>query len=824
MIKLSGGGTGGGGEQLSPGSDPPPPVSPAEHTDTNENDVATSKCVDSFPQSAETTMSFVLQLGTVETSLEKNSDTSPPSSMNQETSNIAVTGNDDTGKSQILQCLESSAEISAGHVISFSTVKSVSVTYPMAKAVREVQRITGSQTNTTQVLSTRVISQKVPSSIHQTQSAPLTLNASSNVTHIPVNTQSLPSPGSGMAHVYPLQHAVSTQSKQQSRNQTVTCESKQQQQQQQTTISSLQTSMPLKVQPVSSQLVVSNNAVRAITTATSLPNIQRIHVKAQNIVGQAQTVNLQKVKAVTNVSQGVTVQRNSVPRIQTVQKTQVSTVTSQSTQFAVNQVTNNANVQRAQQGNPTLQKAQTNTSSTQKVAQIYNNQKMSSQMLNSHPNHKAQLQQITSNQQQGLQKIQVQSQKTVTVPRQQSNTTGGNNVQKSNNSVTGIQKVQVVGQVQCQQQLPQVQKHVQQVQPSQHQRSQSTATLQKSQTVATVNSNRVQSITNVCKSNSVPNITKTSQNANLLTVNKQPVISQPQQSQQVHIQNSSQLQQQLLQQTSQQQSQQQMQKQPQQQQTNTNLQTQRSHNITNVHQKVATIATIPNNQRTQVVNSKIQQQQMVMRVGVPKNQTQNLQSNLKNVPQKITNTVKNSNSQNVVQQSLHRNTNVQPVKIIQQQQNVIGPQNAQKQPGCIKTIPPQKPAQRNHTQKVAGIKTSLNTNVASVKNQGSTTAVAQKASIKTLLPQQTVATNMLLHKNQPIKIQQQTIQQKQLITSSQFPQQIRQQSGQVKTLLPVTSMDTRKDIENKLVFLIDRVVKKEIVILNKFIYIYIYRK
>ena len=179
---------------------------------------------------------------------------------------------------------------------------------------------------------------------------------------------------------------------------------------------------------------------------------------------------------------------------------------------------------------------------------------------------------------------------------------------------------------------------------------------------------------------------------------------------------------------------------------------------------------------------------------------------MKNVPQKITNTVKNSNSQNVVQQSLHRNTNVQPVKIIQQQQNVIGPQNAQKQPGCIKTIPPQKPAQRNHTQKVAGIKTSLNTNVASVKNQGSTTAVAQKASIKTLLPQQTVATNMLLHKNQPIKIQQQTIQQKQLITSSQFPQQIRQQSGQVKTLLPVTSMDTRKDIENKLVFLIDKVV------------------
>ncbi|OAD58562.1 Histone-lysine N-methyltransferase MLL5 [Eufriesea mexicana] len=799
VIKLSGGGTGGGGEQLSPGSGPPPPVSPAEHTDANENDAIKTKRVDNFPQSAETTMSFVLQLGTVETSLEKkNSSSQPSSSLNQETSNAVVAGSDDAGKPQILQCLENTSEIPTGHVISFSTVKSVSVTYPVAKAVREVQRIAGSQTNTTQVLSTRVISQKLPSSSHQTQSAPLTLNASSNVTHVPVNAQSLPSPGSGVAHVYPLQHSVPTQNKQQTRNQVVTCEGKPQQQT--TTISSLQSSMPLKVQPVPSQLVVGNSAVRAIATATSLPNIQRIHVKAQNLVGQTQTVNLQKVKGVANVSQGVTVQRNSVPRIQTVQKSQVSTGTAQTTQFAVNQVTNNANVQRAQQGNSTLQKAQANAASTQKVAQVYNNQKVPSQMLSNHPNHKAQLQQITSNQQQGLQKLQVQSQKTVTtVPRQQSNS-AVNNIQKPSNSVAGIQKVQVVGQVQCQQQLPQVQKHVQQVQPSQHQRSQSTAALQKSQTVATVNTSRVQSIANVCKSNSVPNISKTPQNANLLAVNKQPVISQPQQSQQVHTQNSSQLQQQLLQQTSQaQQSQQQtVQKQhPQQQQANANPQTQRSHSITNVHQKVATIATIPNNQRTQVLNSKMQQQQMVMRVGVPKNQAQNLQqNNLKNVSQKIANTVKTSNSQNVVQQSLHRNTNAQPVKIIQQQQNVIGPQNAQKQPGCIKTIPPQKPAQRNHTQKVAGIKTSLNTNVAAVKSQGPTTAVAQKASIKTLLPQQTVATNMLMHKNQPIKIQQ-TMQQKQIITTSQFPPQIRQQSGQVKTLLPVTSMEPRKDVENK---------------------------
>ncbi|KOX69072.1 Histone-lysine N-methyltransferase MLL5 [Melipona quadrifasciata] len=719
VIKLSGGGTGGGGEQLSPGSGPPPPASPIEHTDTNENNAATAatKHVDSFPQNTETTMSFVLQLGTVETSLEKkNASSQPPSSsLNQEeTSNAIVTGVDDTGgKPQILQCLENTADIPASHVISFSAVKSVSVTYPVAKAVREVQRITGSQTNTTQVLSTRVVSQKLPVSGNQTQSAPLTLNASSNVVHVPVNAQSLPSPGSGVAHVYPLQHtAVSTQSKQQTRNQVIINEAKQQQQQQQqtTAISSLQTtSMPLKVQQVSSQLVVSNNAVRAITSATSLPNIQRIHVKTQNLVGQAQTVNLQKVKAVTNVNQGVTVQRNSVPRIQAVQKGQVSAGTVQTTQFAVNQVTNNSNIQRTQQANSTLQKTQTNAANAQKVSQVYNNQKVQSQALSSHPNHKAQLQQVTGNQQQGLQKLQVQSQKTVAIPRQPANASNAvNNVQKSSNSVAGIQKVQVMGQVQCQQQLPQIQKHMQ-VQPSQHQRSQSTATLQKSQT--------------------------------------------------------------------------------------------RSHSITNVHQKVATIAaTIPNNQRTQVVNSKIQQQQMVMRVGVSKNQAQNLQqSNLKNVPQKIANTVKTSNSQNVVQQSLHRNASAaQPVKIIQQQQNIIGPQNAQKQPGCIKTIPPQKPVQRNHTQKVAGIKTSLNTNVTAVKNQGSAAAIAQKTSIKTLLPQQTVAANMLMHKNQPIKIQQQTIQQKQLVATSQFPQQVRQQSGQVKTLLPVTNMESRKDVENKI--------------------------
>lgn len=821
MIKLSGGGTGGGGEQLSPGPGPPPPVSPAERADADNNDatIAATKCVDGIPQGAEATMNFVLQLGTVETALDKKHGSQSSSALlNQETSNIVVAGNEDPGKTQFLQCLDATSEIPAGQVISFSTVKSISVTYPVTKVAREMQRIAGSQTNTTQVLTTRVISQKLPSSSHQPQVVPVALNASSHVTHMSVNSQVLPSSGNGAAHLYPLQHAVPTQGKQQIRNQMVTCENKQQQQ------VATMTSLQQKVQPMSSQQ-------KAVTSATPMPNIQRIHVKTQNLVGQGQTVNLQKMKTVANANQGVTVQRNSVPRIQSVQKGQVSTSTAQTTQFTVNQMTNNVSVQRTQQGtNSTIPKAQANTMSTQKVTQVYNNQKVPSQILSSHPNHKAQHQQTAGSQQQGLQKLQGQQpQKGMPGPRQQQSMTTVNNIQKpSNNSVAGIQKAQVLGQVQTQQQPTHVQKHVQQVHPTQHQRSQSQAALQKSQTVAAANSARVQPLPNVCKSNSVPNIAKMQQSPNLLAASKQQMVVQQPQMQQVHVQNSPQLQQQLLQQTSQPQlqqpisnKQQQPQQQQQQQQVNANQQAQRSHSITNVHQKVAAIATMPNSQRTQVVNSKVQQQQMVMRVGVSKNQAQSLQQgNLKSIPQKVANAVKVPNSQNAVQQTLHRNTNPQPIKIIQQQQNMIGPQNTQKQPGCVKTIPPQKSVQRNHTQKVAGIKTSLNTNVTAVKSQGPATAVAQKASIKTLLPQQPVVPNVLMHKAQPIKIQQQqTIQQKQLImTPSPFPQQIRQQSGQIKTLLPVTTAEPRKDVENKLVLFILSILCSSVALISLYKY------
>ncbi|KZC08890.1 Histone-lysine N-methyltransferase MLL5 [Dufourea novaeangliae] len=740
-------------------------------------------------------MSFVLQLGTVEASVDKKNVVQPSSSLlNQEPSSQVVVGTDDTGKSQILQCLEATSEIPTGHVISFSTVKSVNVTYPIAKAAREVQRIAGSQTNTTQVLTTRVISQKLPSTSHQT------LNVSSHVAHLPVNSQSLSSPGNGVAHVYPLQYATSVQTakqqQQHGRNQVV--EGKQA-----TTVSSgiQQSNVHQKVQqPIASQQLVTGNAVKG--TATAMPNIQRIHVKAQNLVGgQSQTVNLQKVKTMNAGQAGVAVQRNSLPRIQTVQKGQTASTpptTTTTNQFTVNQAASNAGVvQRTVQqpaGNPSLQKAQVNAG--QKMAQqVYNCQKVSAQILASHPNHKAHHQQISGNQQQsGLQKLPGQPQKNPSVASRQQSTSTMNNVQKPSNSVAGIQKPQALGQVQSQLQQPvQVQKHVQQVQSGQ--RTSQSVGLQKSQTVAAVNSTRVQSLTNVSKSNSVPNIAKMQQQTNLLSVGKQ----QQQTVSQFQVQNSPQ--QQLLQQPSIQQ--------PhvggnKQQQSNVGQQpVQRSHSITNVHQKVAAIATMPNNQRTQVVNSKVQQQQqqMVMRVGVPKAQTQGLQQGaMKSVPQKVTNTAKTPNpSQNAVQQPLQRTANSQPVKIIQQQ-NVIGPQNTQKQPGCIKTIPPQKSTQRNHQQKVTGIKTSLNTNVTAAKGQGPSTGVPQKQSIKTLLPQQTVPSNMLMHKNQPIKIQQQTVQQQkqQLVMTPQFPQQVRQQTGQIKTLLPVTSAEPRREIEKKI--------------------------
>nr|XP_012218339.1 PREDICTED: LOW QUALITY PROTEIN: uncharacterized protein LOC105669787 [Linepithema humile] len=741
---------------------------------------------------------------------------------------VVIASNDDatvarnSGKSQLAQCLEAMNNQQQTTTSAFSTVKSV-VTYPVAKGVREQQRmIAGSQTNTTQVLTTRVISQKAPSSISSTgQTQPLPVSAF-NITNVSANSTSLPTSSGGGSVFYPLQTATSTvQSSQPVKNQTAIGEhqGKQQQQQQLSATSNVQATLHHKYQPVSLQQHIVNAAVKTINTvAAAASNIQRIHVKTASpsvvaATGQstAQTMNLQKVKTVTSVNTnqpvaGVVQRNNSLSRIQGVPKSQM--LTSQIGQLAANNqaAASSANSQKVQQGSTAmLQKTTTtqpaNAANTQKAGYqsvVCNNQKISSQLSSGgyYANHKTQ-QYAAGNQQTqqplGLQKVQG-SQKSLAAAKQQqqqqSTPQQVNNVSKCSGPVTGTQKSQTLGQ-----HLATSQKLAQ--------RSQSAATgLQKSQTLATVQAaaSRTQIATsNVCKSNSVPNISKIPQhNSSTLTVSKQQQqISQPQQQQPV------------------------MQKSQQQQSASANnLQSQRSHSITSVHQKV--ITTIPNNQRTQdMMNSKAQQQQqqqqLVMRVGMPKGQAQASQSGagLKGVSQKLVNSVKNmANSQNnaVQQPVVQRNsTSVQPVKIVQQQQqqqNVIGPQNApQKQPGCIKTIPPQKPVQRNHAQKLGGgIKTSLNTNVTTLtKVQGpAATPVMQKTtSIKTLLPQQmTVASSnvMAAHKNSPIKIQQQAIQQKQLIMAPQYSQQMRQHVGQIKTLLPVTSTtsESRKDIaENK---------------------------
>lgn len=710
--------------------------------------------------------------------------------------------NDGGRSSQLLQKIEAGNNqqeaLPTAGVASFPTQVKTVLTYPVAKGAREMQR-----TNTTQVLTTRVISQKLPSSTssHQVQTVPMAVDvASQATTQILPNSTSLPSPV-----VYPLQATVCAQAAQPVRSQTAVGELIHGKQQQQLTgVSNVQTTLHHKL-----------HQVKTITTGTT--PIQRIHLKTSNIIGQpSQTVNLHKVKTVVG-NQSTTVQRNSLPRIQGVQQKPQVLTSQMVNQFAVNQT--NASTQKVQQnlaaegktlrtgGNLQQQKAQTiSAANAQKVVpsqSVCNNQKMTSQVLSGahhHPNHKIQQQQYPVNQQttqqQGLQKLQA-AQKTTVVTRQQHQQSAAllNNVSKScGSTAVGIHKVQALGQTANLQQ--------QQTQTP-HAKSQSAATLQKSQTMSTVTNaaSRMQNATNVCKSNSVPNIPKAPQNSSVITVSKQQqhqIVSHHQQQPQASVQ----LQQQLLQTAQQQQK-------PQQQQSAANannLQTQKSHSITNVHQKV--ITTMPNNQRTQaVMSSKVQQQQTLMRIGVP-TKSQALQSSqpagcLKAVSQKVINPMKAANSQNTVPQPVQKNSNVQPMKSMQQQQqqqNVIAPQNAQKQPGCIKTIPPQKPVQRNHAQKIGGgggIKTSLNTNVTALKGS-STSTIAQKTSIKTLLPQQTVASNIMAHKSSPIKIQQQVIQQKQLIMSPPFAasQQIRQQSGQLKTLLPVMATETRKDPED----------------------------
>ncbi|XP_066601637.1 uncharacterized protein upSET [Prorops nasuta] len=683
-------------------------------------------------------MSFVLQLGTVETpavstespSVDRCGGQEPPKPIQTILTTVpnriptVVPEDPPLVKSQNPQTHDT--ELCNTQLAASAAQKSSSGNQTPGKIIRETQKVV---TNTTQVLATRVVSQKVSNSGLQQQNNAVV----PQVAQIPVKTAALHSPGGTVAHVYPMQGVVSPQSFTQTSKpvQSTSADATAAKQHTNNVATSIPSSVHQKLQPVSAQQILATASVKAITTATmtAMSNIHRFHVKTP-VAGQSQTVNLQKMKTVTCMNQ--TGQRNSTQKIQSAQKSQVI-----ATAVSAGQITNSG-AQRVQQNVNSLAKTQINAGG-QKVQQVYNHQK--TPLLSNQLNHK---QQFPTNQQ-TVQKLQVQNQK-VGPQRQQGVV---NNVQKHGNSVAGLQKTQVQNQQQVQTQRP----------PQQRPQG----TLQKSQSLASVA--RPQTITNITKSNSVANLAKLQQGSNIIT---KQVVPQTQTVAQL------------------------------QQQTNPN---QRSHSVTNAHQKVATL---PNNQRPQSSsNAKMQQsqqlqqqqQQMILRMGIPKNQSPNAQQGpLRGVSQKLANTVKSQSAPGNVQSPMHRNNNSQSMKIIQQpQQNILGPQSVQKQPGCIKTIPPQKTIQRNHTQKAPGIKTSLNTHITTLKAQTSTTPM-QKTNIKTLLPQPTAnMPHMLIHKN-PVKIQQQTIQQKQLIVAPQYPQQVRPQgSGQIKTLLPVVNTEPRKD-------------------------------
>ena len=828
MIKLSGGGSG-GGENSSPGSGPSPPAAPVERNESTENNGTKSEGVDQLGSNAEATMSLVLQLDsvgnaeemennnplltsteintplTVEASLPQSAipGSKPPNLQNQKTINSSI--------------------ISIAPAAS-PTTKPITVPHSMNKNAKEIQKIS-SQTNTTQVLTSRIIPQKVPCSylMH-----PTPVNTSSPVKQPPNSTGSSlsnpPIPVQAPVYSQNVGHPVKVQ---------VTSEVSITKQPPATM--SPQFAGQLKLQHLSVQSVV-NPPIQTIANTTT-SNVQRFQVKSQNVsqnpnqhqnlnqnmnAQNANQQNLNKPKVMSNLSQAP-VQRNTVSRIQAGPKSQVH---SQNAHISINQVMSNANMQRVQQMNPNIQKAQ--VSNTQKVQQTFNNQKPLPQGLNNvtQPNHKVhhanQPHQVVHKVQTGATKMTVQRQPQIV-----------NNAQKSVSSVA-MQK-QIPGQQG--QPVSQVQK-----QQTQTQQQRPIGNLQKSQTLSSVNSNRVQPATTVSKSNSVPNIAKMAQNSNVLTIAKSGVQQsqgnvptshlqqqllhpnlhqqqqQQQQQQQIHqqqIQHQQQIhqQQQLHQQQMHQQQLQQQQSQHQQGQQQVQSQhlhqqqmmmqkqqmpsqVQKSQSISNLQQKGANITPVSNNQKPPGnSNSKVQpqqqQQQMILRMGTPKSQTQNLQGNAKQ-SQKMANAMKVSNQQTPIQ-SCHRNANFQ-MKVVQPQ-NVICPQNTQKQPGCIKTIPAQKPSQRNNAPKGA-IKTSLNTNMNPLKNQNPAPNAPQKTTIKTLMPQQTGGPSMMALKNQPPKIQQQPMQQKQVMTN-QFPQQGRQQTGHVKTLMPVIAGEPRGDVDMK---------------------------
>ncbi|XP_063991595.1 uncharacterized protein LOC135170030 [Diachasmimorpha longicaudata] len=482
------------------------------------------------------------------------------------------------------------------------------------------------------------------------------------------------------------------------------------------------------------------------TVSSNITGVSNLH-RIQN--AKAPPVNFQKVKTITSVSnQTAVVSKNLVSRIQ-VPKSQVANAVHQMTPMTVNQVITNVNNAPRYQPNAmiTVQKSQAN-------------QRLNPGNSENHQNNKAQ-----GVQQQG-QKVVGPPQKAQAISRQSQSQKQMNSLKKG--AVTGLQKSQI-------------------------QNHQGLTNPQASGSVPGGQNRGLSGPGNILKSdnsnsNTQLNVTKASHTA-VTVVNKnqtvvQQIVPQGQQQQQI------------------------IQKQVgagQRIQGNVSIQPK-------VNVLTQGLTSLPMNAKNPtIINAKIQQspQQMLLRLEPGKSSVGNIQGGVKAIAQKPGNIMKNSPI--VGQQSIQRNTTVQPVKIIQQTGQVYSASGfpaqgiSQKQPGCIKTIPAQKPQQRGQVQGKTGIKTSLNTNMNTLKTIGNanTTVITQKSSIKTLLPHQQNTSSVVVQKSQPIKIQSTNVQQKQLFIASQFATQQHQQGqqlrqGQIKTILPLTlTPDLRKEMESK---------------------------
>ncbi|KAK0167562.1 hypothetical protein PV327_004943 [Microctonus hyperodae] len=527
---------------------------------------------------------------------------------------------------------------------------------------------------------------------------------------------------------------------------------------------------PTIIQGAVPSKVVGTANLKVITSTMAIPNVQRIQTKTPGTVS-VQAANIQKFKTIATVNnQGVT--KNFMSRVQAVPKTQVLSGTTVQT-APIAQVANNSNVQRTQQN-------------TQKPISIQKSQNQVTTNTRVNSNHKAQ---PIIEQSQAPQKNPGLSPKTLTVQKQtqqqkSQQIIGVQNIQRG--SATGSQKAPIFGQIQ-----PQTSNNTQHLQNVQQQKSHPA--------VIACNPMKNTPIVSNAKNSNVSNMTKVLTNS-LMPVNKTQLSPQTQmnlqhalQAQHIVTQVVSQSQQQTL-------TKQQVVSLPgSRAAANTNV-IQPKHNVI---QQNPSLSGLP-------VNTK---GSMVLRVGPIKNSPVTGQTNtLKTVGQKSTNSVKSQvNAQVGLPQTLGRPLNAQPMKIIQQQQqqqqhqqlpqqNLLpNTQVVHKQPGGIKTIPAQKSTPRNNAQsKATGIKTSLNTNMNSMKNQSSISTTPQKANVKTLLPQQSNAANLLAYKNLAGKTPVQNIQQKLTIMTPQYPPSgIRTQPGVIKTILPVVSPEFQRDTDIK---------------------------